>query len=166
MIETERLFIRKVTAEDIDLISVINNDDECIRFNDWDTMSLEKCKDEIDKWIHKYSKTDQIGVFCVELKETMDKIAMAYIIDYKQPNQFEIGFRLRSAYWNKGYAKEITGGFIKYAECNLNAHEIIAEVYSTNMKSRNVFEKLGFEMSTYPEGGNDLIYRYIINKWR
>jgi RimJ/RimL family protein N-acetyltransferase len=162
MIETERLFIRKITEEDIDLISVINNDDECIRSNGWDSMSLERCKGEIDKWIRKYSEKEQIGVFCVECKESKDKVGMAYIIDYKEPNQFEIGFRLKSAYWNMGYAKEITSSFIKYAEDNLEAHEVMAEVYRTNMRSRNVFEKLGFERLLHLESENNLIYRYII----
>jgi RimJ/RimL family protein N-acetyltransferase len=162
MIETERLFIRKINEEDIDLISVINNDDECIRFNGWDSMSLERCKAEIDKWIHKYSETEQIGVFCVECKNSKDKVGMAYIIDYKEPNQFEIGFRLKSVYWNMGYAKEITRSFVKYAEYSLDAHEVIAEVYRANMRSRNVFEKLGFERLVHPEGDDRLIYRYMI----
>jgi RimJ/RimL family protein N-acetyltransferase len=161
LIETERLLLRKITEEDLDLIFDINNDSECIRFNGWDSMSLEKCKDEINKWIDKY-KEDQIGVFCVEHIESMDKVGMAYIIGYKEPNQFEIGFRLRSAHWNKGYAKEITNGFIRYARSILKAHEVIAEVYKTNSRSRNIFEKLGFEMSNHPDGEDGLLYRYVI----
>ncbi len=164
MIKTERLFLMKIAHEDIDLIFDINNDPECIRFNGWESMSLEKCEAEIDKWIHKYLDNDQVGVFCVGHIESKDKIGMAYIKDYKNLGEFEIGFRIRSTHWNKGYAKEITRGFIKYAECNLNAHEVIAEVYSANTRSRNVFEKLGFSMSIHPDGEDGLIYKYSIDK--
>lgn len=164
MIKTERLFLRKIAQKDIEMIYDINNDPECIRFNGWDSMSLEKCEAEIDKWIHKYSETDRVGVFCVEHIESKDKVGMAYIIDYKVQDKFEIGFRLRSAHWDKGYAKEITRGFIKYAKCTLNANEVIAEVYRANTRSRNIFEKLEFEMSIHPSGEDGLIYRYIIDK--
>jgi RimJ/RimL family protein N-acetyltransferase len=164
MIETERLFLRKIMQEDIDMIFDINNDPECIRFNGWDSMSLEQCEAEIDKWIYNYLGTDLMGVICVEHIESKDKVGMAYIKDYKEAGEFEIGFRLRSAQWNKGYAKEITRGFIKYAEHRLNAREVIAEVYSANTRSRNVFEKLGFEKSIHPDGENGLMYRYSIDK--
>ncbi|HYE09391.1 MAG TPA: GNAT family N-acetyltransferase, partial [Patescibacteria group bacterium] len=79
-------------------------------------------------------------------------------------NQFEIGFRLRSSHWDKGYAKEITRGFIRYAEDKLEASEIIAEIFAANTRSRNVFEKLGFESSVHPDGEDGLLYRYSINK--
>jgi RimJ/RimL family protein N-acetyltransferase len=164
MIVTERLFLRKIAEEDIDLIFEINNDPECIRFNGWDSMSLEKCKSAIDGWIDKYKVTEHIGVFCVENIESKDKIGVAYIKDYKEHNQFEIGFRLRSSHWNKGYAKELTHGFIRYAENKLEANEIVAEVFTENTRSRNVFEKLGFELSVHPDGEDGLLYRYLIDK--
>lgn len=55
-------------------------------------MSLEKCKDVIDNWIDKYKNSERIGVFCAKRKENNDKIGMAYIIGYKEPDQLEIGF--------------------------------------------------------------------------
>jgi RimJ/RimL family protein N-acetyltransferase len=164
MIETERLFLRKIAEEDIDLIFEINNDPECIQFNGWDSMPLEKCKSVIDGWLHKYKETEQIGVFCVEQIESKVKIGISYIIGYKEPKQFEIGFRLRSSEWNKGYAKEITRGFIRYAEDKLDADEIIAEVFEANSRSRNIFEKLGFESSVHPDGDDGLLYRYTVYK--
>ena len=164
MIETERLFLKKIEQEDIDLIFDINNDPECIRFNGWESMSLEKCEAEIDKWIYKYLETEQVGVFCVRHIESKDKVGMAYIKEYEEPGEFEIGFRLRSTHWNNGYAKEITRSFLEYAGRNLNAHEVIAEVYKANTRSRNVFEKLGFEMEIHPDGEDGLIYRYSLDK--
>lgn len=164
MIETERLRIRKFTEEDIDLVFDINNDPECIKFNGWDSMSLEKCRAELDKWIQRYKQSDVTGVYCVECRESKQKVGMAFIVDYKKPNQLEIGFRLRRMHWNQGYAKEIARGFIRYSQYNLNAHVLFAEVYRANSRSRNVFEKLGFETLEHPEGEEGLLYRYLINK--
>lgn len=49
LFESERLLIRKFTLVDIDLIYDINNDKECIRFNEWDHMSYEDCQEVIKK---------------------------------------------------------------------------------------------------------------------
>jgi len=163
-IETERLIIREFTDEDIDLIFDINNDPECIKFNGWDSMSMDKCKETLEKWIHKYSASSDTGAFCVENKVDKSKIGMAFIVNWKEANQYEIGFRLRRKCWEKGYAKEITSEFIKYAKSNLGADTIIAEVYKANTRSRKVFQKLGFIELSHPEGEDGLIYKYEIQK--
>lgn len=158
MIKTERLFLRKINEEDLDLIFDINNDPLCIRFNGWDSMSQEQCNAEIDKWVNKYKDQPYTGVFCVEHLISGEKIGMAYIIEYKLPMQYEIGFRLRSSQWNNGYAKEITRGFFQYAKDLLNAQEIVAEVYTANTRSVNIFEKLGFSSVVHPAGPDGLLF--------
>lgn len=40
---------------------------------------------------------------------------------------------------------------------------MIAEAYADNLKSRNVFEKLGFLKFMNPSGENRLVYRYDLN---
>jgi len=162
IIETERLIIRKFTNEDMDLILDINNDPECIKFNGWDSMSIERCKEVLDEWIDNYSSSSNSGAFCVENKVDKSKIGMAFIVKWKEMNQYEIGFRLRRIYWDKGYAKEITRGFIRYGENILGADAVIGEVYKTNERSRNVFKKLNFKESVHPEGEDGLIYKYEI----
>lgn len=160
MFETERLFIRKFKYEDIDLIYEINNDPECIRFNGWDSMTYEDCQDVIKKWIGQYSILPGTGAFCVENKTDNTKIGMAFIVNTGKCDDFEIGFRLRRIHWYKGYAQEITRGFIVYSRDKLNAKSLIAEVYTDNLNSRNVFEKLHFLKFKHPEGEDGLIYKY------
>ncbi|MCB2290870.1 GNAT family N-acetyltransferase [Clostridium sp. CS001] len=163
ILETERLIIRGFNHEDIDLIYDINNDPECIRYNSWDSMSYEDCQKDIKKWIGQYSNFPGTGVFCVEDKNEKTKIGMAFIVKTSKDGEFEIGFRLRKMCWYKGYAKEITRGYINYSRNKLNANSVIAEVYADNLKSRNVFEKLGFLKFRHPSGEDGLVYRYDLN---
>ncbi|MBZ9689711.1 GNAT family N-acetyltransferase [Clostridium estertheticum] len=163
-IETERLIIRKFTNQDIDLIFDINNNPECIKFNGWDSMSIENCKETLDKWMCNYSISPGLGAFCVESKVDKSRIGMAFIVKSKEINQYEIGFRLRRIYWDKGYAKEITREFIKYAEGKLGATSVIAEVYKANVRSRSVFEKFNFTEYGHPDGDDGLVYKYEIVK--
>lgn len=160
ILETERLIVREFTDEDIDLIYDINNDPECIKFNGWDSMSYERCQEEIRKWIDKYSLNPGTGAFCVESKIEKTKIGMAFIVSTDKAGEYEIGFRLRRIHWDKGYAKEITKGFIEYSKNNLNASNLIAEVYKSNIRSRNVFEKLEFSKFQHPHGKDGLLYKH------
>jgi len=163
-IETERLIIRDFTDKDIDLIFDINNDPECIKFNGWDSMSMDKCKETLEKWIKNYCISADTGAFCVEDKVDKFKVGMAFIVKWKDADQYEVGFRLRRRCWDKGYAKEITREFIRYAKSDLQADTIIAEVYKANIRSRNIFQKLGFIELSHPEGEDGLIYKYEILK--
>ena len=162
IIKTERLVIREFIHEDIDLVYDINNDPECIKFNSWNAMSYEDCEENIKKWINQYSVMPGTGAFCVESITEDLKVGMAFIIKTNKSDEFEIGFRLRRRHWSNGYAKEITREFINYAKEQFNAHAVIAEVYTENVKSRNVFEKLGFSKYPYPDSEDGLIYKYTI----
>lgn len=162
ILQTERLIIREFTDEDIDLIYDINNDSACIRFNGWDSMSYERCQEEIRKWIEKYSFNPGTGAFCVENKTEKTKIGMAFIVGTDKVGEYEVGFRLRRIHWEKGYAKEITKGFIEYSKSNLKVSALIAEVYKSNIRSRKVFENLNFSRFQHPHGEDGLVYRYNI----
>lgn len=160
--DTERLIIRKFHHEDIDLIYDINNDPECIKFNGWNSMSYDECIEVLSKWINQYTRLIDSGAFCVEGKVDKEKIGMAFIVETDKKGEFEIGFRLRRKHWSHGYAKEICKGFIDYSKKMLDAKYIIGEVHKDNFKSRNVFEKMGFEKFNHPSGEEGLIYRYLI----
>lgn len=160
ILQSERLRLRHFTEDDLDLIVEINNHPECIRFNRWDSMSVEDCKDSLDKWIAMYATTiPGCGVFCVEnLSE--EKIGMAFLTPLPVNGEFEIGFRLRRCHWEKGYATEISRAFLQYAKAKLHATVLIGIVHNDNSRSRKVFEKLNFSCTPHPDGGDGLIYRF------
>lgn len=162
ILETPRILIRRFTAEDIDLIYEINNHPECIRFNGFDSMSYERCQEVLKGWMDKYAEEENVGVLCAESRENGTKIGMAFIVKTKLAGEYGIGFRLRRTEWDKGYAKEITKGFIEYGANVLKGSAVVAEVYKANERSRNVFQKLGFIEKQHPEGEDGLVYVYNI----
>jgi len=157
---TSRLIIRKFTEDDIDIIYEINNHPECIKFNGWDSMSKEKCRNVLLNWMSKYSDQSKSGVFCVEEVETGSKVGMTFIVDHNNTQEYEIGFRFRRDKWGNGYAQEVTKYFIKYAKDKLNAKEIYAEVDTLNTNSRRIFNKQKFKEYEHPSGPEGVLYRY------
>ena len=80
ILKTERLLLRHFTMDDLDLIVDINNHPECIRFNRWDSMSVEDCQASLKRWIAQYADFPAgSGVFCVE-NSAHEKVGMAFLI--------------------------------------------------------------------------------------
>lgn len=160
-IKTERLIIRRFTSRDLSLIFEINNHPECIRFNGWDSMSIEDCQKVLDKWILDSETFLEYGVFCVP-DHNENPLGMTFIMKYEDTNDYEIGFRLKRSAWNNGYAREITESWISYGKSLLNASSICAEVDGENTRSLNIFRKLDFEEMPHPAGGNGKLFIYKI----
>lgn len=59
----------------------------------------------------------------------------------------EIGWRLSSQHWGKGYATEAAKAVLHYAFTELNLNEIISFTVVANLKSRHVMEKIGLRHS-------------------
>jgi ribosomal-protein-alanine N-acetyltransferase len=55
----------------------------------------------------------------------------------------DLGWRISSAHWGRGYAPEAAAAAIEFAFDGLRLSEIVAFTAETNTKSRRVMEKLG-----------------------
>ncbi len=144
ILQTERLRLRHFTVDDLDLIVDINNHPECIRFNRWDSMSVEECGKVLENWMAKYPSLPGCGVLCLETLEG-EKIGMTFLMPQETVSEYEIGFRFRRCHWGKGYATEISRNLLDYAKNQLHAKAVIGLVNVENFRSQRVFEKLNFQ---------------------
>ena len=55
----------------------------------------------------------------------------------------EIGWRLASNYWGKGYATEAAKAVLHHAFTELNLDEVVSFAVADHTKSRRVMEKIG-----------------------
>ena len=144
ILQTERLRLRHFTMDDLDLIIDINNHPECIRFNRWDSMSVEDCRKTLENWIAKYPSLEGCGVLCLETLDG-EKVGMTFLMPQEKDGEYEIGFRFRRCHWGKGYATEISRNLLDYAKNQLHATSVIGLVNVENFRSQRVFEKLNFQ---------------------
>lgn len=59
----------------------------------------------------------------------------------------EIGWRLASSCWNRGYATEGAKAVLKYAFTELKLPEVVSFTVPANVRSRRVMEKIGLTYS-------------------
>ena len=89
----------------------------------------------------------------------------------------EVGWRIRSAYWGRGYAPEAARRVLAFAFDELGLDEVISFTAVINAKSRRVMEKIGlerdadgdFEHPSVPEGDPlrpHVLYRISADRYR
>ena len=179
VIETERLILRTWQKEDAKAYFQINQDPKVIEFLRG-PLTREQVQDFI-QYVRHHGEQYGYTTWAVELKETgvlMGFIGLNYV-DW--PAHFtpavEIGWRLGSQYWGKGYATEGAKAALAYGFEQCNLHEIVAFTVPANIRSIRVMEKIGLELDingdfAHPKLPQDhplskhILYRLSRSSWQ
>lgn len=161
-IETERLILREWKPEDLPFFAAINQDPkvmECLLkpLTEAETAAM------IER-IQKHFKEHGFGLFACILKETSQCIGFVGLNIPEFTSHFtpcvEIGWRLSSQAWGKGYATEAARAVLQAGFEEFNLQEIVAFTVPANKRSQRVMEKIGmvrdlngdFDHPKVPEG--------------
>lgn len=145
MIKTPRLLLRPWRQEDAQQYYQINQDPKVIEYL-LGPMTIE----QVDKFIIDMNqRLDAFNytLWAVEEKCSGELIGFCGLQDASQieNNEVEIGWRLGSQYWGKGYATEAAKAVLQYAFSELKLKSIISFTAVGNLRSRRVMEKLGMQ---------------------
>lgn len=145
ILETDRLFLRELTLNDKMELSEIFSDQESMKYYDHPFSETE-----VENWIkwniENYRKYNH-GLWAVIMKESDlflgdCGITIQEIENEKLP---ELGYHIKKACWNKGFATEAATACKKYAFNTLNINKIYTYTTTDNLPSRRVAEKIGME---------------------
>lgn len=151
---TERLILRTWKATDIPLMATISQDPLVMEYFPA-TQDLSVTQALIDRMNLHYEKYGY-ALFAVEIKSTREFIGfvglnhLTFDIPHFTPGGLpivEIGFRLSSKHWGKGYATEAAKAVLHYGFTELKLNEIISFSVTSNRRSWNVMEKIGLHHS-------------------
>lgn len=162
ILETERLVLRRQTAEDAEFILGLMNDPDWIRYiGDRGVHTLDEAQAYImDGAVAMYSKQG-FGLYLIELKEGRTPIGICGLIKRDTLDDVDIGFALAPEFRGKGYAKEAAGATVAYGRDKIGLKRIIAIVSPDNASSIRLLEKLGFYFEeTINESGTNEVLLY------
>ena len=144
-IETERLILREVSADDADGIFRIFSDPEVAEY-DW--FKPLKAKADALKFIVNYKEEfddNEEITWGIELKSTEELIGICCLGDFELgARRAEIGYDIARAMWNKAYATEAVKAVVDYGLLKMNLNRIEAFITPGNHASVRVLEKLNF----------------------
>lgn len=143
LIETARLFLRKMTQNDFSDLCKILQDSEVMHAYEG-SFSNEEVQDWLDRQLNRY-RNDGVGLYAVIPKKTGEMIGQCglTIQDIHNKRVFEVGYLFQKAYWHNGYATEAAIACKNYAFDNLGVDEVYSIVRDSNLASQNVAKRSG-----------------------
>jgi [ribosomal protein S5]-alanine N-acetyltransferase len=113
--------------------------------------SLEETTDWIQSIIDQYQRTG-VGRLAVVEKASSDFIGWAGLKVESNVNGhktfYDLGYRLMSQYWGKGYASEAARAIVAFGFEALQVDEICAYIEQGNDSSRRVAENAGLRVTS------------------
>ena len=144
MFETERLYARQFTMDDLEDFFWFNSDEVVMRY-----IRKPKTKEEalqfLTENIEYYNQRPQYGRWGLYEKATHAFAGCFMVRHAEKTDEAEIGYALMPLYWGKGYASEAVHGGIKYAFENLSLSSVYAITRVENITSQKVALKCGFK---------------------
>ncbi|MDR3085118.1 MAG: GNAT family N-acetyltransferase [Christensenellaceae bacterium] len=136
--QTERLYARKMTLDDLPALSLILRDEKAMvayehAFSEEETLHWLKTQ------LQRYQK-DGVGLWAIVLKESGEMIGQCGLT--MQPVEgetlLEVGYLFQRAFWHRGYAIEAASAAKRYAFEVLKAPEVCSIIRENNLASINV----------------------------
>lgn len=146
LFETERLFVRRLTNDDVPAMMAIYADRETVRFvGDSEPINLEDCTKWIDVTDRNFERRGY-GMVGLESKDSHEIVGCAGIVHPDQQLEAEVKYAFRKDQWGKGLATEAIRGLVEWGRQTHNLKELIATVAPGNIPSQNVLSKVGFTL--------------------
>ncbi len=166
VLETERLYLRKMTQGDFEFLCKIMQDKETMYAYEGAFSDME-VQEWLDRQISRYQKWG-FGLWAVILKKTDEMIGQCGLSmqPWKDSEVLELGYLFRRIYWHKGYATEAAKACKQYAFEVLNAKEVCSIIRDTNIASQNVALRNGMVVvdswTKHYRGVDMPHYRYVV----
>lgn len=148
-IETERLVLRSWKPSDRKAFAQMNGNDEVMRFfpSTLTTEESDKLADRIESELEECG----LGLYAVEIKETGAFIGYVgfhrFNFDAPFSPGLEIGWRISSGHWHKGYATEAAKACVDYARKIGLTGKVYSFTAVPNLPSENVMKRIGMTYS-------------------
>jgi len=139
--ETERCYIREMTADDMDALYAILTDEETSRYLPAKAGSREEELEKLISYVSYVYSFFGYGYWGVFSKETGELIGRAGFKEGEYP--LEAGYVIKRSYWGQGIATEVLLELVHYAKEELGTTEVYANIDERNIASLRVAEKCG-----------------------
>jgi RimJ/RimL family protein N-acetyltransferase len=145
-LSTDRLWLRRFRPDDADSLVALDSDPKVRRFvEDGVEPTLANSIETIDHWLATYPPGDLFGFWAAIERRSGAFIGWFHF----RPNTDgddadpELGYRLASSHWGRGYATEGSQALIDHGFETGRVDRVVAEAMSVHAASRRVMEKIG-----------------------
>lgn len=145
--ETPRLKLRSWIPTDFEPFYHMNSNPEVMRY--FPSLMTRQKSDQLAQTIQEEIDLKGFGFWAVELKSTHEFIGFVGLHEVSYEAFFtpaiEIGWRIDSRHWRKGYAYEAAAATLKYAKEKLHFKQVVSFTAEINLPSQALMQKLGMK---------------------
>lgn len=146
ILETERLFLRKLSTADAGFILDLLNQPSFIHYiGDRGVRTLEDASRYILNGAVSSYERFGFGMYLTLLKEGEVPIGICGLVKRDTLEDVDIGFAFLPQYWSKGYAFESASAVLAYGRNTLGLKRILGIATADNTGSIRVLEKIGLK---------------------
>lgn len=145
-LETERMVLRRFTLDDVDAVLALDSDPLVRRFvEDGEPVNRDEAARTIEHWLAYYERSDDFGFWAAIEKPSGRFLGWFHLRPNGDdpPDEPELGYRLVSSAWGRGYATEGAIALIDKAFETSAVRRVVAETMVVHTASRRVMEKAG-----------------------
>lgn len=160
VLETDRLHLRPLGMEDMDLAIDLLCDPKVMRYVGGTAMTQEEAVAHMAQAVRK-GAGGRLSIWAAVLKETGEQIGDGALLplpietddtdwdsvlpDCYPEAHIEVGYLLKPAFWGKGYATEICTRLLRFGFEETDLDEIYAVTDAENAPSQHVLGKCGLQ---------------------
>ena len=154
-LETERLMLRRLTADDVAPFVRFMTDEKAVQYMPFPPeQKTPEGAEGMMQWVMgAYDSDDAVFVMAITEKDKGDYIGSTGASPVAESDAIEFFYTLLPAYWGKGYGTEAAAALVAYLSETVKAPRLMANVFTENIASVRVLEKLGFQRAS--EGEKD-----------
>jgi len=157
LLETQRLRLRRLVAEDVDRLVELDADPQVMRYITFGEPTPRERyeRDILPRWCAYYASTPLLGYWAAETRDAGEFVGVFHL----RPDRFddgeqELGYRLRRAVWGRGLATEAGRALVEHGFTRVGTAKISARTLAANVASRRVMQRCGLSYEcdfVYPE---------------
>lgn len=162
ILETERLYLRRLLPGDLDSLYALYSDPEVRRYFPEGTLAYEETKEELEWFLNGHPHHPQLGLWATVHKETNQFIGRCGLLPWTIDGlpEVEVAYMLAKAYWGQGLGTEAARAILHYGFEQLHLSRLICLIDQENQASIKVATKIGmaFEKEGQDDKGPYLLY--------
>lgn len=145
LFETERLVARKLSHQDVPVLTAMLSDPEVMKFSVRGVCDEEATRKFVD-WCLECYASHGIGPWGLYEKKSGEFIGFCGVGPelVGEVEEINLGYRLARRFWHHGYATEAVKGVLQYAFGQKHCESVIAIIEPEHTASIRVTEKVGF----------------------
>lgn len=145
MLETERLFMRKFTPEDLPTLIELRSPPEVHKYLGGSRMqNAEALEKRMQFYIDCHEKYG-FGHCLMFWKETGEAIGWSGLQPLEDTGEIEVGYGMKQEFWRRGIGYECALAWLKFGFEKANLKRIVAIAFPENTGSWRIMQKLGMK---------------------